>query len=253
MEFKLPEIHDLRVEIEGRRFDGCWYIVGDDMVVNYNGYTASTRQRQTNADDIAQAMLRDLVEKHYVRLESISTSVPQPIRLAAHRYVNASDEESAAQELVASFGDSTAGTLAHRQLSWLCVNGASMVVPAWKFMCDGNAAEETLNDLREWLQNPLHAVDWATAIRPAVGRRNGIPVGDCDACRLEPTADAVASTARYLQTADPADAATALLSASYAYSEGCHSEEAPERFEKWLVFDLLLPALECKPVGGFIS
>jgi hypothetical protein len=127
-----------------------------------------------------------------------------------------------------------------------------MIVPAWKHMCDGNAPEETLNDLRKWLRDPMHAVDWATVITPAVGRRDGVPVGDCDACRLIPTADAVASTARYLQSADPADATAALLSASSAYDEGCHSDDAPDRFEKWPVFDVLQAALECKPIGGFI-
>lgn len=253
MKFKLPETHNISVEIEGQRFDGCWYDLRGEVNVIYNGYGASTYDRETNANDVALAMLCTLVQKHYIKLESIPARLPQRIRLAAHDYVNASDEESAAQALVASFGDSIAGALVHKQLSWLCVNGTSMVVPAWKYMCDGNAAEETLNDLRTWLQDPAHSVDWASAVTPAVGRRGGVPVGDCDACRLEPIADAVASTARYLRSADPVDATAGLLSARYAYDEGCHSDEAPDRFEKWLVFEVLEAALDCRPVGGIVS
>ncbi|MFG0332975.1 MAG: hypothetical protein ACF8TS_06385 [Maioricimonas sp. JB049] len=27
MEFSLPEIHEISVEVDGQRFDGCWYVV----------------------------------------------------------------------------------------------------------------------------------------------------------------------------------------------------------------------------------
>lgn len=248
MTFMLPEVHDIRVEFDGQCFDGSWYIILGDMIVNYNGYTASTRERKADANEVAVEMLGKLVETHYKRLESIPANIPQPIRLAAHHYVNASDDESAAQDLVASFGESIVGSIVHKQLSWLCINCISTIVPVWKFMCDGNAVEETFNDLRRWLRDPMHPVDWKTAVKPAVGRRDGVQVGDCDACRLEPTADAVASTARYLQSAAQADATAALLSASYAYDEGCHAEDAPDDFKNWLVFDVLPAAFDCKPV-----
>ena len=248
MEFKLPEIHEISVDIDGERFNGSWYIILNDMVVNYNGHAASTPQRKTDADPVAVRMLRDLVEKHYARLESIPSGIPHSIRLAAHRYVNSADEESAAAELVASFGDSIAGSTVHQQLSWLCVNAISMIVPAWKYMCDGNAAGETFYNLRQWLEDPMHAMDWSIVTTPAIALRNGVRVGDCDACRLVPIADAVASTARFLQSAQSADATAALISASCAFDEGCHSSDAPDRFEKWLIFDVLQTALVCKPI-----
>lgn len=248
MKFKLPEIHEITVEVDGERFEGSWYIILGDLVINYNGHTASTHQRKTNADAVAKKMLGDLVEKHYVRLETIPAGIPQTIRQAAHHYANGSLEESAAAELVASFGRSIVGSLTHRQLSWLCINGISMIVPAWKHMCDGNAAEEVFADLRQWLQDPLYAVDWATATTPAIALRDGIRVGDCDACRLEPTAEAVAHTARYLLSANAADATAALLSASDAFDEGCHTPDAPDRFEKWLVLNVLKSALDCQAI-----
>lgn len=253
MELKLPPNQELRIEVDGEVFHGSWYIILDRMVVNYSRYTTSTHEFQTNAAAVVERMLRELVEKHYTRLGSIPSAIPQTIRLAAHRYVNrlinSVDEDEATADLVASFGESVTGSAAHRQLSWLCVNSISMIVPAWKFMCDGNAPEETFNTLRNWLQNPEQVVDWSAAMTPVIPLRKGARIDDCHACRLEPTADAVASTARYLRSADIADAIAALCAACYAYDEGCHSSDAPERFEKWLVFDVLSTALACQPLG----
>lgn len=248
MEFKLPDIHEISVDIDGDRFDGSWYIILNDMVVNYNGYTSSTSDLATDADEVAVKMLHELVTKHYVQLESIPASIPQAIRLAAHQYVNSSEEETDAGRFIAAFGESATESAVHKKLSWLCVNALSMIVPAWKHMCDGNSAEDTYNNLRQWLQDSTHPVDWPVAKTPAIARRNGVRVGDCDACRLEPTADAVASAAKYLQSGKPDDATAILVSASYAYDEGCHSRDAPDRFEKWLVFDVLQASLDCKPI-----
>jgi len=249
MKFRLPEIHQIGLDVDGERFDGSWYVVLDQMVVNYNGHTASTGQQERNADQVATRMLADLVRTHYVRLDSVPAGIPESIRLAAQRYANESLEESATANLVASFGRSSIGSHTHQQVSWLCVNGISMIVPAWKQMCDGNAAEETFTNLRQWLLDPRHAVDWETVTTPAIALRDGVPIGDCDACRLEPTAEAVAHTARYLKVADAADATAALLSASYAYNEGCHAPDAPDRFGKWLVWNVLESAVECKPLN----
>ncbi len=248
MEFKLPDIHELSVDVDGELFVGSWYIILNDMVVNYNGFTASTPERTTDGDDVAVSMLRDLIAKHYARLESIPTEIPHAIRLAAHRYINSLDEETAVSDFVASFGESETEAAIRQQLSWLCVNALSMIVPAWKHRCDGNAAEDTFNDLQQWLQDPMHRVDWQTVTIPAVALRNGNRVGDCDACRLEPIADAVANAARYLRSAGTANVTACLLSASYAYAEACHSRDTPDRFEEWLVFEALQPSLESKPL-----
>jgi hypothetical protein len=247
MEFQLPDIHDISVDIDGKRFNGSWYIILNKMIVNYNGYTASIPELATDPNEIAGRMLRDLVMKHYTPLELIPTEIPFAIRVAASQYINSSDEDIAAADFVASFGKSVPSSEVHQQLSWLCVNALSMIVPAWKDMCDSNAAEDTFNNLRRWLQDPTHRVDWETATTPAIGLRNGERVGDCDSCRLEPTADAVANAAKYLRSAEPVHATNCLLSASYAYAEGCHSQDAPDRFEKWLVFYVLQHSLDRKP------
>jgi hypothetical protein len=248
MKFELPEIHKISVDFDGERFEGAWWVIGGGLIVGYIGYTDSTFEWGADANKIATTMLRKLVRKHYVKLEQIPMTIPEPIRLAAYRYVNASLEESVTEEFVASFGDSVPGSLVHERLSWLCVNAISMIVPAWKHLCDDNIAEQLYDDLRRWLADPTRAVDWPTATTPAVGRRNGVQVEDCDACRLEPTADAVASTARYLQIADAADAIAVLSSAGHAYNEGCHSRGAPDRFQKWIVFEVLESAVKCEPL-----
>lgn len=248
MEFALPTIHDIAIDIDGRRFEGSWYVTMNDMIVNYNGHTASTAERATSANEIALDMLGDLVRDHYVDLKSIPSHLPPAVRQAAHYYLNSLDDDQTVNELVASFGQSTVASQVHRQLSWLCVNALGMIVPFWKLMCDNDAPEQTFRGLRQWLDDPSHPVDWSTARRPSVAMRDGVKVSDCDSCRLEPTADAVAQTADYLQTADASSVVAALLFAAGAYDEGCHSPDTPDRFEKWLVFGALLPACQCKPV-----
>ena len=248
MEFTLPPVHDIEIEIDGRRFDGSWYVILGDMIVNYNGYTVSTHERTTDADEVAVEMLHDLVRKHYIGLDSLPDNLPTRIRDAAHNYVNAFGDDQPTHELVSSFGESIVGSDVHQQLSCLCVNAIGMIVPFWKFMCDSNTPETTYRELRHWLDDPSHSVDWSSAQRPSLAMRDGERVGDCDACRLEPTADAVAKAAAYLRTADPSLAVDVLLAAASAYDEGCHSQDSPDRFEKWLVFDVLPRACRCEPL-----
>ena len=181
-----------------------------------------------------------------MQLESLRAVVPHQLLAAAHEYVNSAEEDVATEEFVAALGDP--GRLSHQQISWLCVNALSMIVPTWKHMCDGDAAGEVYGQLRNWLEDSSHEIDWVVATVPAVARRNGERVEDCDACRLEPTADAIASAAAYLHTSKPSDAIACLLAANSAYQEGCHTADAPERFEKWLVFEALPVSLQCEPV-----
>lgn len=249
MDFQLPDVHEISIDVDGKRFDGSWYIIWNRMIVNYNGYTASIPELTTDANEVAERMLRDLVTKHYIPLELIPETIPLAIRVAAVQYINSAEEDVAGAEFVASFGESVPASEVHQQLSWLCVNALSMIVPAWKYMCDSNTAEDTFNSLQQWLQDPSHRVDWQAATTPAIALRDGVRVGDCDACRLEPTADAVANAARYLQSAEPAHATNCLLSANEAYGEGCHSRDAPDRFPKWLVFDVLPTSLERRPIN----
>jgi hypothetical protein len=194
-------------------------------------------------------MLRDLVRKYYISLGSLPASLPTPIRDAAHVFVNSFDDDQLTRDLVSAFGESTQAAEVHRQLSWLCVNATGIVVPFWKLMCDSDIPEKTYLGLRNWLADPSHAVDWSSAQRRSFATRDGQRVTDCDACRLEPIADAVAKTAEFLRTAESSVAVDALLAVAAAYDEGCHPHDLPDRFEKWLVFDVLPRACQCKPLN----
>ena len=246
MAFTLPPVHDIAIEIEGRTFEGSWYVVLGDMVVNYNGHTAKAHKGASDADTVAIEVLRDLVRKHYICLDLLPANLPAPVRNAAYIFLNSFHVGQPAHDLVSSFGESVLGSRVHRQLSWLCVNAIGMVAPYWKFMCDSDTPERTYLALRKWLADPSHSVDWALAQSPSIATRNGARVGDCDACRLEPIADAVAKTATYLRTADSLMAVDALLAVASAYDEGCHPQGSHDRFEKWLVFDVLPQACQCK-------
>jgi hypothetical protein len=237
--FQLPDVHDIAIDVVGRTFDGSWSIVLGEMVVYYNGHTSGVENPEENHDEIARGLLRELVREHYVPLEAIAADLPAAIREAAHLYINNLDDEDSSEILVDAFGDAEPGSAAHRQLSWLCVNALTPIVPFWKLMCDSDGPEQTLAALRRWLDDPATPVDWSAAGRPEVALRDGEVVADCDACRLEPTAAAVAATATYLQSADASLAVAALDDACCAWSEGCHPEEKSQRFETWLVLNVL--------------
>lgn len=249
MRFRLPEVHDIAVDVDGRTFDGAWSIVLGQLVVYYNGHSSGVENPQYGHDEIARGMLLELIREHYVPLEAIAADLPPMIREAAHVYINNLDGEDSAEVLVAAFGDAEPGSPAHRRLSWLCVNAITPIVPYWKLMCDSDGPEQTLGTLRRWLDDPATPVDWEAACRPEVALRDGEVVGDCDACRLEPTADAVAAAAGYLRSADASLAVAALDDASCAWSEGCHPEENSGRFESWLVLSVLPQAFAGQSSG----
>lgn len=245
MAFTLPEVHEIEAVIDGRRFEGAYYFVLGDLIVNYNGFTTSVRKPAADVRKVALNMFRDLVREHYVPLDAIPTELPQPIREAAHAFLNSFDDDRPTENLVASFGDSTLGSHVHTQLSWLCINVLEPIVPFWKYMCDDDAPEQKFRELRNWLNDPSCEVDWSSACQPDVALSDGVVVADCDACRLKPIARAVAKTAEYLRTADSWAAAKAILSACSAYDEGCQPSDAPG-FEQWVVFDVLPASFRCE-------
>ena len=250
----MTETHDISVEIDGKRFNGAWSDVMGEMVVYYNGFTASTYPVPEEPDTIAKELLADLVREHYCDLESLPKSIPEAIRVSAHELLNADMDEDfeAIEDLVHSFGDSPNDSLANQRLAWLCVNSLSMIVLSWKHMCDDDLAEPAHAKLVQKLLDATIQVDLDSMTTPIIAKRNGVPVADCDECRLRPTAEAIASTATFLQTGKYSAAINAIWSAYNAYEEGCHLADAPETFSEWLVQDVLQPSLECRPIHGVV-
>jgi hypothetical protein len=103
MEFKLSRLHDISCESDGRRFDGSWYVRLREMAVNYSGWTASTHDCATDADEVAVERLQDLVREHCLDLDSLPDDLPTRIRDAAQKYANAFDDDQPTHELVSSF------------------------------------------------------------------------------------------------------------------------------------------------------
>lgn len=242
----MPEVHDITVEVDGQTFEGAWWVSLNDMIVWYNGYGARTAQQSEGANEIALKMLEELVREHFIPLNSVPLSLPPAVRETAHNYLNSMDDQQLTAKLIRSFGSSVVGSQAHRQVARVLINALGMVVQFWKDMCDDDVPEKTFNDLRQWMSDSSHPVDWQNACKPSVAKRNGVQVVDCDACRLVPIADAVAQTARYLQSANTESAVEALCSVAGAWDEGCHFRDVPDRFEKWIVYEVLPFALECR-------
>lgn len=249
MPFELPETIDIEQEIDGRRFEGAYSFMLGDMVVYYNGHTKSVRKPDADTQKVALDMLRQLVQENYVGMGSIPRDLPQRMREAALEYVNSFDDEEPIRALVESFGEASVGSHTHTQLSWLCVNAVQPIVPFWKFMCDDDTPERTLDDLAQWLCNRAHSVDWESARQPAVARRDGLKIVDCDACRAEPIAKAVAHCANYLQNGQIESAVETIFEAWGAHSEGCWPEDEQRPYERWLVEFALPNAFQCKPAS----
>ncbi len=239
MEFKLPESQQITLEIEGERHEGSYYFLFGQMVVNFRGSTSSCVTPEGQPHAVAGQMFRDLVKKHHVSLSEIPTKWPENVRQAAYAYVNSDDDESSLDDLIKSFGEPKPGSPAFRQIAYLCLMALEVVVPAWKEICDGNELEETTTELWKRLKDPDHEIDWRAACSPKPALRHGQQIEDCDACRAEPLADAVASTASFLRTGNISNACDALASASAAHDEGCHPDDEFDSFQRRLVFSLL--------------
>lgn len=227
----LPEIHTLQVQVNGSQHRGSWYVLLGKVIVNYRDHTLTVSADPLPSEESLAALLRDLVAAHAVDLGQIPSAWPSDLRAAAHRYINSKEDESALADLL--------GNLAFDQTGWLCLDAASVVGPFWKELCDDNEPEQTLGELKLWMEDRSHSVNWTRVTMPSVATRGGRPIVDDDACRAEPIAVAVASTASFLQTEDKSSAIEALLSASAAHNEGCRPDELYASFEERLVKDLL--------------
>lgn len=247
MEFQFPESHPVEIEIERVKHKGSFYFLFGQMVVNFNGNTSSQKASEGATDDAAEQMLRTLVQEHYISISEIPSEWPEDIRQAAHAYINSGDDESSLDDLIRSFDDPEADSLAFKQIAILCLKSLDVVVPAWKEICDDNELLQTTAELWKRLEDPDHSVNWEAVCSPKPALRHGNQIEDCDACRAEPLAEAVAATATFLRTANIESAFDALSSASAAHDEGCHPDDEFESFQRRLVFSLLPSVLaHCK-------
>lgn len=99
MGFRLPEGTEIEVEDGGRRFRGDYSVMLGDLIVYYNGHTASVRKPDTDMHDTAIDMLRQLVRENYVEIDSVPSDLPQRIREAAWKYVNSFDDDEPVRNL----------------------------------------------------------------------------------------------------------------------------------------------------------
>lgn len=247
MTLEIPDFTDIEVEIDGRRFRGAYSVMLGDLVVYYNGHTSSVRKPVANLHEVAVDLLRELVRENHVDKSSLPSELPQAIRDAAIAYVNGFDDDTLIRDLIESFGPAPVGSVAHAQVSRLCLDALRPIVPFWKFMCDDFGPERTVWELNQWLRDRSFRIDWELARRPFICYRDGQRVQDCDACRVEPIAQAVTHCADYLQTGKMESAVATLAQACAAYDEGCSPEGEERSFEQWLVEDVLLNAYRFKP------
>ena len=152
--------------------------------------------------------------------------------------------------LIPAFGSSAVGNDTHRRLCWLCVNAARMVRHCWDEMAENPDARDALEVLAAHLRGA--EVDLDPLTEPAVAVRDGRRVSDCDACRVEPVAAAVATAALFALHADVNDAGVCLQHVQAAADEGCWWDDASDAraadrpFAAWFVAYALPASWRCE-------
>ena len=146
----------------------------------------------------------------------------------------------------------------HRRAAWLCVNAVRTVRHCWDLTCENPGARAALAAVAGFLRGENPSPDWPALTAPAVALRDGERVSDCDACAVEPIADAAASAAAFARDGRRADGAACLRSVAVAADEGCWphgvagfsvggrygTPDAP--FGAWLVRHALPAAWRCE-------
>ena len=248
-DFSLPEVTDIEIAMDGRTVAGAYSVMLGNLVVYYNGRTSSVSKPESNVHETAIQMLQDLVRQNYIEINRVPSELPEPIRQAAAAYVNSFDDDEPIRELLNAFGQSDSGSHVHTQVCWLCINALQPIVPCWKTICDDDAAQQILAELQRWLKDRSYLINWEAARQPLVARRGGIKIEDCDACRVEPIANALAHCADYLQTAHTDSAVKVILEAWGAHAEGCWPADEERPYEQWFIEVALPKAYQCQEVG----
>ncbi|WP_395146620.1 hypothetical protein [Armatimonas sp.] len=177
---------------------------------------------------------------------------------AAESYVASLDDDEmgyeefeAETQLIDAFGIQEIGDAAHRCATWLCVLASQKVLYGWVALeCEGDLPSQTIEAVSKWVHKGIEPMDWQLLITPAQARRKGRVIMDCDACRAEPIASAVAHTARFARTAVSTDAAQVLCDVFSAISEGVYwSERDPMDFQKWVGMVAIPAALELRSLS----
>jgi len=160
--------------------------------------------------------------------------------------------------LLPAFGLFVPGDETHRRLCWLCVNATRMVLHCWDGIAENPDARDRLSTLAgvlrgDWFQKwDGPEPDWVPLTNAAVAVRDGRTIGDCDACRVEPIATAVAHAARFARDGDLNDAAICLQHVQVAESEGCWwcdpaiPDAANAEFATWFALHTLPASWRCE-------
>ena len=163
-----------------------------------------------------------------------------------------------AGRLVGAFARFESGGETHRRLCWLCVNAVRMVRHCWDGIAENPDARDRLKELADalrggwFLRGEGDEPDWPVLTDSAVAVRDGEKVADCDACRVEPVAAAVAFAARFAANGHRRDAAECLQCVQSAAEEGCWWSEpdepdaAAQPFAAWFVTHALPTAWRCE-------
>lgn len=164
---------------------------------------------------------------------------PEALQAAARALLAYSAGEDSYRELISGFGELRPGTESHEKAVLFCCHAVRRVIYGWEALgCDGTLPEQGLTAVEQWVFTGAPVADNWTVDAPAL--RKGRRIVDCDACRAEPIASAVAELASFAQTADKEKGRSVLSDVAMAISEGIESPDSLE-FGNWLV-QVALPA-----------
>jgi hypothetical protein len=252
---------EIQLEFDGRILRGrcqIWnYPARRELRVYYNGHSeAATIGDDTAEKQPAMELFQRIVSRHYTLMSRVAPALPQAIRQAAFRYVNDIEDNLPndadyllSHALVEAFGDQPVGSLAHRRVSWPCLNALKCVVPAWAASCDDPTAERTFVQLVRHLRDGVAIEGWDVLCQPPTATREGRRIVDCVACMVKPIATGVANAAKYLWCGDPRAAGDVIQNAWCAQDEGAWRNKSLS-FQQWVVLVGLPAAHDCREVNS---
>lgn len=242
-------------------------------VTHYGSYTVKKRQdkyelnvygrswkkktitRDINLKQLALQMLGSIIREKFTPIEKIAPTLPSSIREAVYCYLNdiILDENDLDylpdHALIDAFGEQLVGSQNHKKVSWFCLNVMKSILPAWEAYCDEPTVTQIYQKLVSHLQDDVAIDNWEELWLPPIPIRNGYRITDCAVSMVEPIAEGISNTAKYLHSGNSRIAGDVLFNAWCAADEGGWSRKYSVSFEDWVVSVALPAALDCQEVN----
>jgi|GEM_PF-1704957 len=146
-------------------------------------------------------------------------------------------------DLVRSFQDACPDH-AYFRLGWLSIFAAGRALPCWELYCDGNAPQDAVIAVRNFLLSRVAPRTWKSFTKAAMPAYKGTRIIDCRECDTGCAAESAAQAAKFIATQDSLHAVSALSAAYMAFDQSPLGRL--EEFDHWLLNIAVPAAYDCR-------